>query len=78
MKNDCPVVCSDIPVFREICKDSVLYFENNNSDDLANKIDNVILNNELRKKLIFNGQILSKIYSWDNCAKILSMFMKEF
>ena len=56
-----------------------LYFENNNSDDLANKIDNVILNNELRKKLIFNGQILSKIYSWDNCAKnTLNVYERVF
>ena len=79
MKNDCPVVCSDISVFREICKDSVLYFENNNSDDLADKIDSVILNNELRKKLIFNGQMLSKIYSWDNCAKnTLNIYERVF
>lgn len=79
MKNDCPVVCSDISVFREICKDSVIYFENNNSDDLADKIDSVIFNNELRKKYIFKGQMLSKIYSWDNCAKnTLSVYERVF
>ena len=79
MKNNCPVVCSDISVFREICKDSALYFENNNSDDLADKIESVIFDNELRKKYIFKGQMLSKIYSWDNCAKnTLNVYERVF
>ncbi len=33
-----PILCSDIPVFKEIGKDAVLYFKNNNAEDLTLKI----------------------------------------
>ncbi len=33
--NDLPVICSDIPIFREIGSDNVLYFELENQDKLS-------------------------------------------
>lgn len=68
MKNGCPVICTDIPVFREICKNSAIYFDKNSSEDLANKIDTLILSAETKNDYINNGISLSKIYSWENCA----------
>ena len=33
--NDLPIICSDIPIFREIGSDNVLYFELENQDELS-------------------------------------------
>jgi glycosyltransferase involved in cell wall biosynthesis len=65
----CPVVISDIPVFREIYGDSALYFNPLDSQDIANKIEEMINNKYLRDILIKRGFENSKKYSWENSAK---------
>ena len=34
-----PVICSDLPVLKEVADDTVTYFEKGNSIDLAQKMD---------------------------------------
>ncbi len=65
----CPLICSNIPVFREICGSAALYFDPKNSHDLANCIDEIIYNSDLRKNIIKQSIDRSKIFTWDNCAK---------
>jgi glycosyltransferase involved in cell wall biosynthesis len=65
----CPVVISDIPVFKEIYGDSALYFNPLDSQDIANKIEEIINNEYLRDKLIEKGFENSKKYRWENSAK---------
>ena len=55
-----------------------LYFENNNSDDLADKIESVIFDNELRKNIFLKVKCYQKFILGIIVQKILSMFMKEF
>ena len=65
----CPLICSNISVFKEICGSAALYFDPKSSDDLANCIDEIISNSDLRKNIITQGVNRSKIFTWDNCTK---------
>jgi glycosyltransferase involved in cell wall biosynthesis len=65
----CPVVISDILVFKEIYGDSALYFNPLDPQDIANKIEEVINNKYLRDTLIKKGFENYKKYRWENSAK---------
>ncbi len=60
---DCPVVLSNASCFPEIAEDAALYFNPNNSEDIADKLEQIISNIELRKSLIIKGQSQKKKYS---------------
>ncbi|MFA5886431.1 MAG: glycosyltransferase family 1 protein [Patescibacteria group bacterium] len=63
-----PAVVSDIPVLREIGADAVSYFDPNDKKSMAESLAAIILNQELREKLIARGLIISQQYSWRRCA----------
>ena len=64
-----PVVCSDIPALKEVGNDSVLFFNPDDIQDIANKVDKVIKDKDLRNKLIEKGFKRSEFFSWSKCAK---------
>ena len=64
----CPVVLSDIEVFREIAKDAALYFDPKSNDSIINSIKEIINNNELKEKIIENGKTRALDFSWRNSA----------
>ncbi len=64
-----PVACSDIPVLREVAGDAALFFNNNDKDDIGKAIERVIVEDELREKLISKGMKRAKQYSWKDCAR---------
>lgn len=71
---ECPVLLSDIAVFREIAGDAALYFNPNNSLELQNKIVTLINNSELRNTLRESALIKNQLYSWgksEECTKLL-------
>lgn len=37
-----PIICSDIPIFREICKDQVLYFNPHDPSDICQKMNEIL------------------------------------
>ena len=67
----CPVICSDIQVFKEIAQDAALYFDPLNSfsinDIITNYIDNI---KDLREDLVLKGKTRSKCFSWDKAAEL--------
>ena len=65
----CAIVISDIPVFKEIYKDTALYFDPLDIDDIAKKIDEIINNEKLRGELIEKGLKNATEYTWENSAK---------
>jgi glycosyltransferase involved in cell wall biosynthesis len=80
MVSRCPVVCSDIPTFKEIYGSAVIYFNPRNIDDMAEKI-NKLINLPLpeRQELIKKGQDQVKKYSWHRCAsEILKIYESCF
>lgn len=64
-----PVICSDIPVLREIYKDSAIFFNPYSIEDIKEKIINFLSDNKIREELKRKGFLLSKEYSWQKMAK---------
>jgi len=60
----CPVIASDIPSVREICEDAVLYFTPNDPNDLAQKIQRLINDDELKAEMIKTGLKRVSQFSW--------------
>lgn len=75
MDNSLPIICSDIPVFREIGRDSVVYFKDQDHNDLANKMTEIQNNNILRNLLIKKSQKRVKDF---NKKKFISSFEKLY
>lgn len=69
LKCGVPVICSDIEIHREIARESVVYTDPYNENDLSKKIELLLTDNTLSKKLIRSGKKLNKIYTWDKTAK---------
>lgn len=61
-----PVVCSDIPVFREIGGDAPIYFDNSNPESIANGIMEAINNKEEISKRSLER---SKLYTMESFSK---------
>jgi glycosyltransferase involved in cell wall biosynthesis len=64
-----PVVCSDIPVLREVCGDAALYFDPHNTRSLITQVGNVVTDKELRDELIAKGRAREKQFSWKKMAE---------
>jgi glycosyltransferase involved in cell wall biosynthesis len=73
----CPVVLSDIPVFKEIYGDSAVYFNPQDPLDIAEKIEMVIDDIELRNNLTQKGLNNAKKYTWENSAKQFFRIINE-
>ena len=69
LKLKVPVICSDIPIFREIADDSVLYFEKQNEINLFERMKELIQNEELSSKLVSKGIERVKKYNRYNFIK---------
>jgi len=63
-------VISDIPIHKEVYKDTVLYFDPLNVDDITEKISGLLGNSGLRQELILKGYENIKNYSWEETAEI--------
>lgn len=64
-----PVLCSDIPVLREIYGDAALYFNPKDPQDIADKIKMVLQNSKLRAELVAQGKKQASFYSWRKMAE---------
>ncbi len=72
-----PVIASKIPALQEIGRDSVLYFEPKNSEELKGKIQKLLKDKYLREKLIRKGYSNAKRFSWKKAAiEITELFLK--
>lgn len=65
----CPVVVSDIPVMREICKDAVLYFPTLSPAGLAETVLTCVADRELRERLMWSGKQQAENYTWKKAAE---------
>lgn len=71
MKNDCPIVISDIPPHREVCGDAAIYFNPLDIEDMANKMSALLDNDSLRNEMKERGKARTKLFSWDKSAEKL-------
>tara|TARA_A100001015_G_scaffold205070_1_gene229266 strand:- start:5006 stop:5722 length:717 start_codon:yes stop_codon:yes gene_type:complete len=69
IQSKCPVLCSNIPVFREIYKKSCKFVNPNNIADITKGLESILKSPEKHKKLITNSKKIIEKYTWENCAK---------
>lgn len=64
MVHECPVVSSDATCLPEVHGKGATYFDPHDIHEMARKIDELISNESLRKKMIAKGLLNSKRFSW--------------
>jgi len=64
-----PVACSDIEPLKEILGDSALYFNPKNPKDMADKLWQVLSNENLQKNFLAKAQNILEKYDWKKMAK---------
>ncbi|PIR06325.1 MAG: hypothetical protein COV55_04310 [Candidatus Komeilibacteria bacterium CG11_big_fil_rev_8_21_14_0_20_36_20] len=69
MASGVPVACSDIPVLHEIADQEVLFFNPDDSQDMAQKIQQLIEDKNLQSDLINKGLQKAHNFSWQKCAQ---------
>ena len=71
MAAGCPIVLSDIPVFKELTQGQGVYFEYNNPDSIAIAIDEVLSSNSERDRLIQYGRERVQDFSFQKVSMAL-------
>ena len=70
MSLTCLVLASDIPSFREVANDAVIYFDPYSTDDLKEKLRFVFaISSEEKKKYIESGMQRVRKFSWSRMAR---------
>ncbi|OGE11121.1 hypothetical protein A3A60_03360 [Candidatus Curtissbacteria bacterium RIFCSPLOWO2_01_FULL_42_26] len=69
MASGVPVICSNIPIFKEVYADSVHYFDPNDEGDIAQKINKVLKDKKLRDNLFKKEKAQVAKYSWLKMAQ---------
>ena len=67
LENNCPIACSDIPVFREILNDNAFYFNPESYESLISSLENAIFTKkeiEIKRKY----ESLKNKFSWSKCS----------
>jgi len=77
MKYGCPVLLSNISSLPEAGGDAALYFNPQDSDDIANTIDKVISDPKLRENMIKKGYARVKKFSWEKTARETLKVLEE-
>jgi glycosyltransferase involved in cell wall biosynthesis len=64
------VVCSDIPIFKEICGKAAIYFNNTKVESIAHAFHTVLtMSNQDKKRMISLGTAQVKNFSWDTMVE---------
>jgi len=70
----CQVICSDIPVFREVCQESAFYFKLNNAESLKNCLIKHMENKvQVEENKIAGRKIVEKFQNAKRTQAILNM-----
>lgn len=71
MQQGAPVACSDIPVFKEVAADAAIYFDQNDVNDIENKIVSLIKSGDLEKLKELSLARIKEYPTWKDVAKIV-------
>ena len=67
--NGCPVIASDLPIFREIAGEGAVYFNPNDAESLATQVQ--LLGTSIdRQQLIDRGHKNAQRFRWDDTASV--------
>lgn len=77
MRSDCPVACSNNTSLPEVAGDACIYFDPIIPEDIAQNVEKLIGDNDLRCKLIEKGRAWAKKFSYKNCAQQILNKLEE-
>lgn len=69
MQRGCPVVCSDIPVLREVGGEAVRYVDARRPDALAAAVLDVVHDPAQRRRLVEAGRRRAELFTWSTTAR---------
>lgn len=69
MEIGCPAICSNATSLPEVAGNAALYFDPLNPEEIADKINRIIMDTELRRSLIEKGKLQTEKFSWDLTAE---------
>ena len=73
----CPVAVSNTTSLPEVCGDAAIYFDPLDVNDIINKIEKVIQDNDLKNTLRCKGFEQVKKYSWEKSSIHLNNILKQ-
>ncbi|MEM2364013.1 MAG: glycosyltransferase [Candidatus Bathyarchaeia archaeon] len=68
MASGVPVVCSNTSSMPEVAGDSALLANPYDPNDIARKIETVLINEKIREELVRKGLERSRLFDWKTCA----------
>lgn len=75
---ECPVVSSNTGSLPEVGGEAALFFDPSNTSDMTEKIQQVLINDKLRKELIEKGKKRVELFSWKKLAEqTLEVYQNE-
>lgn len=77
MKSRTAIVASNYSVMPEICRESALYVDPFNVNDIAEKLTEIASDDSLRDELISKGDKQQLKYSWDDSAEKMWKIIKK-
>lgn len=69
MQSGTAVLCSDLPVFREIASDAALYFNRNDADGILEALSRIERDRQFVQELSQKGRLRASQFSWDRTAE---------
>ena len=77
MASFCPVVAADIPALREICGDAALFCNPMLSEDIADRVCQILDDNKLQTTLRNAGLERTRGMTWSRAAQVLREIILE-
>ena len=65
----CPVICSNTSCFPEVGGNAAIYFEPKSAQSIRKAVYRVLNDDKLRNKMISEGYMQLKNFSWNKCAE---------
>jgi glycosyltransferase involved in cell wall biosynthesis len=75
--SNCPVIISDISVFREVAEDAALYFDPTCSESIAKAMNEAITTGSIRKNLVDKGQERLEFFKNQNYTDLMQKAYKK-
>ncbi len=77
MQLGCPVLVADTSSLPEVAGPAGSYFDPTDSDDLSDKLEKVLHDQELRSRMVAIGLSRARMFSWDRCARETLDFYRD-
>ncbi len=77
MASGCPVIASDLPAHREVCRGAATYAEHDHPDAWRSAIEGLLNNPSLHTQMREKGLIRSRAFDWQSSIRTLKRVLKS-